>query len=58
MHMTLVRLADYALEHISVANKIVFQFLDEAGVDNAFIPPHSVIEMDIDDQIPSQERAI
>ena len=56
--MTLVRLADYALEHHSVADKIVFQFLDEAGVDNAFIPPHSITEMDIDDQIPNQERGI
>ena len=58
MRMTLVRLADYALEHRSVADKIVFQFLDEAGVDKAFIPPRSVTEMGIDDQIPNQERAI
>jgi hypothetical protein len=58
MRMTLVRLADCALEHSSVADKIVLQFLDEAGVGKPFNPPRSITEMDIDDQKLNRERAM
>jgi hypothetical protein len=58
MDRTLDRFAAYALEHGNVPDKIIFQFLDEAGVDKACIPTRPDTEMPIDDQVPNRQRAI
>ena len=58
MHRTRVCLADYALKDSRVPDKIIFQFLDEAGGDKALVPTSSATDIEIDDQIPSRQRAV